>query len=170
MAKCQTTPDGILLNLHANEVAVLRFLGRELRRLLENGDPDQGILKPFYPAQQRESDPESVGGDLDMAMDIELLTHRLHRIESVQDELLGACDEEGLVDVFDETHVDIWLAYLTDLRLLVATVIGITPEDPDPMDEDPEQWTMEEEIYGFLSMLQEGLLHAIQGDIYDEKA
>jgi hypothetical protein len=143
-------------------VDVLRFLGRELHRLLEFGDPEQGVLKPFHPRQQRGADPECVPTELDRDMDDALMQHRLERIGEVQETLLKDA-EEGLDELFTEARLDIWLAYLADLRLLVSAVIGITPENPDPIDADPAEWTMEEEMYVFLSALQEGLIVAVQG-------
>lgn len=165
MATCKRTRKGIRIKLEAHEVDVLKFLGRELRRLLEFGDPEQGVLKPFHPVQQRGADPESVSTELDGAMDAELMRRRMERIGEVQKTLLEAAEEErGLNEVFSEARLDTWLAYLADLRLLVSAVVGITPENPDPIDDDPAEWTMEEEMYVFLSALQEGLVYAIQGD------
>jgi|GEM_PF-1069150 len=169
MATCARTDDGIELTLTPNEVDLLRFLGGELRRLLEHGDPDQGILKPFHPRQQRRDDPEAVNTDLDHAMEAELLLHRLERISGVQDELLSEVEaeerEEALRVVLSEARADIWLAYLADLRLLLGAVLGITPENPDPMDEDPEEWTLEMRMYVFLSALQEGMIDALSGSL-----
>lgn len=165
MARCARTPEGIRLRLEPQEVELLRFLGRELRRLLEYGDPDHGVLKPFHPRQQRGADPENASTGLDEAMDEELMRLRLERIGEVRRELLRDVEEgEGLDAVFSEARLDTWLAYLADLRLLVSTVIGICPEEPDPIDPDPREWTMEEEMYVFLSALQEGLIEAVQGE------
>jgi hypothetical protein len=149
--------------LEAHEVNVMRFLGRELRRLLEYGDPEQGVLKPFHPMQQRGADPECVPSELDQDMDMELMRCRLDRIDAIQEHLLRVEEEEAALEqVLSETDLDNWLAYLTDLRLLVSAVIGITPENPDPLDPDPDEWTMEQEMYVFLSALQEGLLGALE--------
>jgi hypothetical protein len=71
--------------------------------------------------------------------------------------------DEGLDVVLEQTRCDVWLAYLADLRLLLAEVIGITRENPDPfMDGEPEDWTLEMQMYHFLSVLQEWMLDAIQ--------
>lgn len=165
MAQCTRTPNGIQLRLEPQEVELLRFLGRELRRLLEHGDPDHGALRPFQPRQQRGADPENAATELDEAMDAELMRLRLERIEEVRERLLREVGEdEELEEVFSEAELDVWLAYLADLRLLVSAVIGITPEDPDPIDPDPREWTMEEEMYIFLSALQEGVLDSLQGE------
>jgi hypothetical protein len=132
--------------------------------LLENGDPEQGILKPFFPSLQRRDDPEAVVNELDEAMDADLLQHRLERIRSVEEELLADCRDGRLDALLTAERMDIWLSYLADLRLLVSTVIGITPENPDPMDPDPDEWTMEQSIYAFLSALQEGMVGVLFGE------
>ena len=164
MASCRKTRNGIELTLVSNEVDLLRFLGGELRRLLEHGDPDQGILKPFHPQQQRRDDPEAVSTELDGSMDAELLLHRLKRIEEVQEELLREAEEDqGLRVVLTQARADTWLAYLADLRLLLSAVIGITPEEPDPIGEDEEEWTIEMRMYVFLSAMQEWMIDALDG-------
>lgn len=160
MASCHKTEEGLHLCLEANEVDLIRFLGKELRRLMENGDPSQSSLRSFYPSQQRKRDPESVPTDVEGEMDLELMKLRLRRIESIQNSLLNRQDPAANLDVtLDATQTDIWLAYLADLRLLLSAVIGITPENPDPfMGTDHEDWTMEMKMYEFLSVLQEWLL------------
>ena len=101
-------------------------------------------------------------GDLEVPMEAELLLHRLERIERIQKELVGQSDDQPLDLYLDETQSDIWLAYLADLRLLLAEVIGITQGNPDPFtEEDPEEWTMEMQMYHFLSVLQEWILDAV---------
>ncbi len=164
MAKCKATRNGIRLILSDGEVDVIRFLGRELTRLLENGDPEQGILKPFFPSLQRKDDPMSVSNELDEAMDTDLMRHRLERIQVVEEELLADCREGALDAILTEERLDSWLSFLTDLRLLVSTVIGISPGNPEPMDPDPEEWTMEEKIYEFLTALQEGMVGVVLGE------
>lgn len=164
MATCRKTRQGIDVTLSAHEVDLIRFLGGELRRLLEHGDPEQGILKPFHPQQQRRDDPEAAATELDASMDAELMLHRLRRIEEVQEELLrDATEDEGLRVSLTEARADIWLAYLADLRLLLSAVIGITPEEPDPIGDDEDEWTMEMRMYVFLSALQEWLIQALNG-------
>ena len=160
MASCHKTEEGLHLCLEANEVDLIRFLGKELRRLMEHGDPAQASLRSFYPSQQRKRDPESVATDLEGEMDKELMRLRVRRIESIQNILLNREDLDAELDVtLDETQTDIWLAYLADLRLLLSAVIGITPENPDPfMGTDREDWTLEMKMYEFLSVLQEWLL------------
>jgi len=162
MARCTSSKNGIHLELEANEADLLRFTGRELRRLLKNGNQGGQKLTAFSPTRQRENDEMAVVGDLEVPMEAELLLHRLERIERIQKELVGQSDDQPLDLYLDETQSDIWLAYLADLRLLLAEVIGITQGNPDPFtEEDPEEWTMEMQMYHFLSVLQEWILDAV---------
>lgn len=163
MARCSKHSEGICLELEPNEADLLRFMGRELCRLLENTREQGQQLKAFSPNLQRKQDEQAVAGDLEAPMEAELLFHRLKRIETVQTELLDGSDAgKKLSVVLDETRSDVWLAYLADLRLLLAEVIGIAPGKPDPfLEEDQEEWTLEMKMYQFLSVLQEWILDAM---------
>jgi hypothetical protein len=166
MFRCVKTAEGLRIDLGANEVNLFLFLGRELRRLLEKGDPDQAMLKPFHPGKQRADDPHAVRAEMDAGMDADLMQYRLARIETIQKELLPA-ETKGkrLRLVLDETRTDLWLAYLADMRLLVGTVIGFSVEDPMPYPEDdPDQWTQEIHMYHFLSYVQEEILEMVMGE------
>ncbi|MCC5850817.1 MAG: DUF2017 family protein [Verrucomicrobia bacterium] len=166
MAWCRRHPDGLLLHLVSNEVELLRFLTRELRRLLENGDFSQPAMHGFSPAQQRKNDPAAAAGELDEAMDEELLLYRLERVEQVSLDFMDPQKhlEEGLTLQLDIPKADTWLAWLTDLRLLLGAVLGMSPENPDPIDfEDPGEWSLEERMYVFLSELQEMMLVKMGG-------
>lgn len=163
MARCKKHSEGLQLELEANEADLLRFMGRELGRLLENGRQNGQQVTAFSPLRQREQDEHAVTGDLESPLEADLFAHRLQRIESVQEELMeGSVPGRRLKVILDEIRCDIWLAYLTDVRLLLAEVIGITPEDPDPFDDDPEDWTLEMRMYQFLSVLQEWILDAME--------
>ncbi len=166
MASCRKSSEGIQLTLEANEVDLIHFLGRELRRLVENGDPRHQSLRPFLPSLQRQRDPESVISGLEKDMDDALMRSRLDRIEEVQGELLHRdADTDVLQVTLNENEADTWLAYLADLRLLLSAVVGITPENPDPFTEqDEEGWTIEMKMYEFLSVLQEWILCAVMED------
>ncbi len=157
MERCTRTPKGILFTLAQEEVELLCFLNRELSRLLEDGDPQQGILKPFHPLQKQGDDPEAVSHDLEESINADLLIYRLNRIQEIQKELLPPDHQEGdLSLLLDDALLDMWLGYLNDVRLLLAAVIGITEEHPNPPeDQDPEEWTIDQQLYMFLTGLQD---------------
>lgn len=120
----------------------------------------------FSPAQQRKNDPAAAAGELDEAMDEELLLYRLERVEQVSLDFMDPQKhlEEGLTLQLDIPKADTWLAWLTDLRLLLGAVLGMSPENPDPIDfEDPGEWSLEERMYVFLSELQEMMLVKMGG-------
>ena len=164
MARCRSSRKGVHLELEPNETDLMRFMGKELRRLLEKGKEDEtGVpLQSFSPTLQLEHDLEAEPCSLMGEMEQELILHRLNRIEETQADLLGG-NEEGRVELLlDETRADLWLAYLSDIRLLLAEVIGITPLNPDPFSEsDPDDWTLEMKMYEFLSVLQELILDVV---------
>lgn len=142
-------------------MGLLQFLARELRRLLEHGDTDRPEMTGFSPALQRNNDPDSVQGGLEEEMDREIMLYRLDRLESVEDELIGdeEVGEEGLTLTLSPERADIWLAWITDLRLLLGMVLGLTPDNPQRLDElDPDDWLLEHRMYFFLSELQELML------------
>lgn len=161
MAWCRRHPEGLLLHLHEREVGLLQFLARELRRLLEHADPERPEMSGFSPALQRQADPESVHSGLEEEMDREIMLFRLERLESVEKELIDdeQISEEGLTLTLSPERADIWLAWITDLRLLLGMVLGLTPENPQKLDElDPDEWLLEHRMYFFLSELQELML------------
>jgi hypothetical protein len=166
MASCRKLPEGIQLTLEANEVDLIHFLGKELRRLVENGDPQHQSLRPFLPSLQRQRDSESVVSGLESDMDVALMKARIDRIEGIQKELLHRDHETDVLQVtMDETAADIWLAYLADLRLLLSAVVGISPDNPDPfLEQEEADWTIEMKMYEFLSVLQEWILGAVMGE------
>ena len=161
MAWCRRDSKGLVLHLEEGEVLLLRFLGGELGRLLQDGDFSKSAMHAFSPRQQRQADPNSAPSELDEAMDAELLAFRLERLEAVSAEILGepTPSGKGLTLKLEPARVDTWLGWLTDLRLLLGAVLGLGPENQDPLDEsDPDEWTPEQRMYVFLSGLQDILL------------
>ncbi len=139
----------------------MQFLARELRRLLEHGDPERPEMTGFSPALQRRADPEAVHSGLEEEMDQEIMLYRLERLESVEKELIGDVDvgDEGLTLTLSPERADTWLAWITDLRLLLGMVLGLTPDNPQVLDDlDPDDWLLEHRMYFFLSELQELML------------
>jgi len=68
-------------------------------------------------------------------------------------------DRGGKV-VLDRDEVDAWLGALNDLRLVLATRLGVTEEtDLDPDDDSPHAQALQ--VYGWLGWLQESLLGCI---------
>lgn len=161
MAWCRRHPEGLLLHLHEREAHLLQFLCRELRRLLDNADHSRPEMSGFSPALQRQADPQSVHSGLEEEMDREIILYRLERLESVEKELLNdeIPGEEGLTLTLSPERADTWLAWITDLRLLLGMVLNLTPEHPQKLDEiPPEEWLLEHRMYFFLSELQELML------------
>jgi hypothetical protein len=161
MAWCRKHPEGVLLHLHEREVGLLQFLARELRRLLENADTDRPEMTGFCPALQRKRDPDAVHSGLEEEMDLEIMRFRLERLETVEKELIqdDLVTDDGMTLALSPERADIWLAWITDLRLLLAMVLGLTPDNPEVLDDlDPDDWLLEHRMYFFLSELQELML------------
>jgi hypothetical protein len=60
----------------------------------------------------------------------------------------------------DRDEVDAWLGTLNDLRLVLATRLGVTEQtDLDPAPDDPQAQALL--IYGWLGWLQESLLSCV---------
>ncbi len=165
MAWCRKTVEGVRLHLDVSETRLLAYLGRQLRRMLSSGDPRAAALRAFHPSQQRVRDPEAFASELDAEMDAALMRHRLDRIESMAKEMSDPENPEGLTLVLGPERVDIWLAYLADLRLLLGGVMGISAENGNRIGEgNPEDWSTETRMYVFLSGLQENLLLQVLGE------
>ena len=162
MAVCKKQEDGLALRLHTEEVRLFHYLSRQLSQLLRHGDPDAEALRNFYPSAQRERDPKVADTGLDEAMDAELMLFRSQRIDSVVSQLPPEEDlsEDGWYNFsLGDEAFETWLAFLTDLRLLLGAVLRLDPDSEAVIGEgDPASWSHETRMYVFLSGLQEMML------------
>jgi hypothetical protein len=183
------------------EAALLRDLTGQLVELVEEGVPTQTedpfaaalgigpgvapedpvlarLLPDAYTAPGTAPDPEQVrdGSEFRRYTEVTLRRVKGDRARTVRDELAG--DPREPVDVrLDEAAALGWLTVLTDLRLALATRIGLAteadaealdelahgamsaPDSADPADVDPRVGV--HQVYVWLGYLQESLVRAM---------
>ncbi|MGN6781020.1 MAG: DUF2017 domain-containing protein [Marmoricola sp.] len=180
-----------LATFAAVEGDLLRSLAGQLVELLRNGEAQPGAVDPFEalldfsgpttvpedPVLQRLL-PTAYLDDDDAAADFRRFTERTLRsgkadaaglvIDTLEEAGLPDEPVEGLfVDVeLDEAEALTWLRCLTDMRLALATRLGIEDdEDAEAFDElaEDDPRTAVHAIYQWLGFLQETLVEAVQG-------
>jgi hypothetical protein len=163
---------GQLIELLRNEAAVP---GAEdpLEAMLDFSGPtrapeDPVLLRLFPDAYP---DDDEAASEFRRYTEADLRTSKATSAAAIIDSL----EEAGLADLpEDGTYIDVeldqataltWVRSLTDLRLAVATRLGIEEEDLDRFhrlaEDDPEAWMFQ--IYEWLGWLQESLVHAVSG-------
>ncbi len=163
---------GQLIELLRNEAAVPAPDVDPLEAMLDftgpTTEPDDPVLARLFPSAYR--DDEEAAGEFRRFTEGELRGSKAGNAAAVIDDLEEAglpaeLAEDGLVyDV--ELDVDrsmAWLKSLTDMRLALASRLGIEDGDDDywetlPVD-DPRSHV--HDIYGWLGYLQETLVHAL---------
>ena len=138
---------GFRLQLPVEEREVLRGLPRQLRDLLQTGDPS--LERLFPPAYDNAADDDEY---------VELVRSDL--LEGKL-EALGIVEQTVDAEHLDETQLHAWLGALESLRLVLGTRLDVSEatyaEDLDP--HDPSAPALA--LYGYLSWLQEQAVEAL---------
>ncbi len=130
--------------------------------------PDDPVLARLFPAAYR--DDEEAAGEFRRFTETELRTGKAASAAAVIDALEeaglpGEVDESGLViDVeLDAAEAVTWMKAITDMRLALATRLGVEDDDDDFWeslpDDDPRVHV--HDIYDWLAFLQETLVLAV---------
>jgi hypothetical protein len=130
--------------------------------------PDDPVLARLFPAAYR--DDEEAAGEFRRFTETELRTGKAATAAAVIDTLEeaglpGEVEESGLViDVELGTGEAVtWMKALTDMRLALATRLGVEEDDEEFWeslpDDDPRVHV--HEFYDWLAFLQESLVHAV---------
>ena len=130
--------------------------------------PDDPVLARLFPVAYR--DDEEAAGEFRRFTETELRTGKAASAGAVIDALEEAglpseVDEIGLmIDVeLDTDEAVTWMKAITDMRLALATRLGVEDDDEEFWeslpDEDPRVHV--HDIYDWLAFLQETLVHAV---------
>jgi Domain of unknown function (DUF2017) len=143
---------GVELRLGNEERALLTGLAAELRALLDGEPDDPSLRRLFPPAYDDESDER---GYRELTGD-SLLDGRRDAL----DVLSRTADQEQLT----AEEADAWLRALNDLRLVLGTRLDVQEDTfaEEPNLNDPRGQALA--VYGYLSWLQEQLVHALSPD------
>ncbi|HEX3907798.1 MAG TPA: DUF2017 domain-containing protein [Mycobacteriales bacterium] len=187
MASVRRKGDAIRVELKPEEAALLRVLVGEVLRLLDPGPAETGadpleeltgmssqpVESPTDPALQRLL-PDAYAEDDVAAREFRRLTDsdlrgaKREALQHIVDSLAtGQPTRSGASRfVLDQASAAAWLPALTDVRLVVASRLGIEEDiDLERMAVDPDTARFDEiALYDWLSYLQEALVHAVAGD------
>lgn len=161
-----------LVELLRNEAAAPSSAGDPLEALLDftgpTTAPDDPVLARLFPDAYRGDD--EAAGEFRRFTEGALRDGKARAAATVIDTLEDAGlpaepgDEELMIDVeLDREAAEVWMRALTDLRLALATRLGVEEGDEDYWydlpDEDPRGQA--HRIYEWLGFLQETLVHAV---------
>lgn len=177
------TRRGYQCRLDREYAAVVRSFAREAQRLLDAapppapaGDADDELTAMVGIAGEaapRSDDPVLARLFPDAYDDPEAATEYrryayadLHAEKRARlERLCVTLAEQAPHIVLDDEDAQVWLAALNDLRLMLATRLGVTEDNHGELlrlpDDDPRRVTYQ--FYGLLSELQESLVEAVAG-------
>jgi len=161
-----------LIELLRNEAAVPSTAVDPFEALLDftgpTTAPDDPVLARLFPAAYREDD--DAAGEFRRYTETDLRTGKADNAGA----LIDALEEAGLPGELDESglFIDVelspgeamgWLKSFTDMRLALATRLGIEDDDEDYWDSlpDDDPRTHVHDIYDWLGFLQETLVRAL---------
>jgi Domain of unknown function (DUF2017) len=163
-----------LIELLRNEAAVPTTEIDPFEALLDFSGPttapEDPVLARLFPAAYRED--EEAAGEFRRYTETQLRSGKAASAGTVIDVLEEAglppqLDEDGLtIDVeLDHGQALAWMKTITDMRLALATRLGIEEGDEEVWDELPDEdpRTHVHDIYDWLAYLQETLVRALGG-------
>jgi hypothetical protein len=144
------------------EIDLLRLIVGQLAEMLDETDAD-ALASSTDPAILRLL-PDAYSDDPEAAAEFRrftgagLLEQKVRNARAVRGTLNGLADPVVTV-VLDAAAVASWLRTLTDLRLTLAARLNIAPDGAMQTDDDQARYLAD--IYGWLGMVQESLVYAI---------
>ena len=163
-----------LVELLRNEAAVPSSATDPLEALLDftgpTTEPDDPVLARLFPTAY--PDDEEAAGEFRRFTEGALRDGKARNAAAIIDQLEEAglppeLEEDGLwIDVeLDATQVNAWMRSFTDIRLALATRLGVEEGDEDYWrslpDDDPR--THVHDIYEWVGYLQETLVASVSG-------
>jgi hypothetical protein len=163
-----------LIELLRNEAAVPATAIDPFEALLDftgpTTAPEDPVLARLFPAAYREDD--DAAGEFRRYTETDLRSGKAANAGLVIDVLEEAglpselADDGLFIDVeLDEAQAVSWLKAFTDMRLALATRLGVEDDDEDYWDSlpDDDPRTHVHDIYDWLGFLQETLVRALSG-------
>ena len=134
------------LHLLELEASILRGLPDQLRALLADPQANRAVIDRLFPASYADPDEEAACREL---LGAGLLEERREMLDAVDLELSAGTPEEGGLRIdLAGPQIDLWLRFLNDVRLVLATDLGLdaAEEDEEPGPEelaDPKRALLE---------------------------
>ena len=161
-----------LVELLRNEMAVPRENSDPLEDLLDfsgpTNEPEDPVLQRLFPTAYQDDD--EAAGEFRRFTEGSLRDGKAHNAAQVIDTLEEAglpaeLAEDGLIIDVELTDDEVmpWMKSFTDMRLALATRLGVEEDDDDYWATVPEEDPRAQvhHIYGWLGFLQETLVEAV---------
>jgi hypothetical protein len=149
--------DHFVVDLGADESAMIRRLTGELRALLTDSEPDDGaraLLARLFPVAHH--DDAQMEAEYQRLMREELVQSKLSAFDIVDQTLSG----DGHVD---EHQLLAMMQSINSIRLVLGTMLGVT-DDPDIAEVTPGlEDSAEYHLYSYMSWLLEWCVRALTG-------
>jgi len=150
------------LHLPPAEARLVKGLPDQLTRLLTMPGENQRVIDRLFPPSYADSKEEAEHRDL---LGGTLLEQRKELLVAVRAALASATsDRHGLHLALDEGAVDLWLRFLNDIRLVLATDLDIQTNLSDvrvpPGHPDAPRYS----LLVYLTALEAALVDSIAGD------
>ena len=149
--------EGFIVDLGADESALVQRLVGELRALLADPDPDEGarrLLARLFPVAH--PDDEEMETEYQRLMRDELVQSKLSAFDIVDETLAG----DGRVG---EGQLLALMQSINSIRLVLGTMLGVT-DDPDADEVTPGlEDSAEYHLYNYMSWLLESCVRALTG-------
>lgn len=149
---------GLVISMDPEEALVLQALPARLREVLDRRDFKDRIVQRLFPCAhrdpQREAEHRKLLGD-------ELLQRKLDGIRAFESTLSSPKVKGRRVEVAVEAgQFDLWLGFVNDMRLLLATELDIDEDFWKQPLEPSDPRAPEMALLHYLSWLEEELLRA----------
>ncbi len=156
MKPFQNEPDGtVVAAIDRDEALLMQSLASQLTALLREGDGmDPAVVRllpdayPDDPAASAEFRRFTAGG---------LVERKLANADTLMTTLSESIETGELR--LDPPQAQAWLRSLTDIRLTLASRLGIESEDQEPSED-----TILQELYDWLGFLQNSLVEAVDAE------
>jgi hypothetical protein len=141
------------------EASILASLPDQLEALLARPESNQRVINRLFPASYEDPEEEALNRKM---LGNSLLQERQETLVAIREQLDGAQKKpDGLELKLDRMSMDLWLRFMNDVRLVIATDLGIhenldeVSEDPD--EEDAPKYALLEYLGGVEAILIEAL-------------
>jgi hypothetical protein len=141
---------GIVLNLSAEECRLLRDLARQLPSVLTSGDADPAVERLL---------PNAYPDDAAAAAEFRTFTRSglVERKLANAGRVAATLPDASGVSALTTSDAQAWLRTLTDLRLVLATRLGIEDDDDEGAPDE-----LLRAVYDWLAFLQDSLLAVLE--------
>jgi hypothetical protein len=140
----------IVLHLSAEECRILRDLARQLPTVLTTGDADPAVERLL---------PNAYPDDAEAAAEFRTFTRSglVERKLTNAGRVAATLPDDSGVSQLSAADAQAWLRTLTDLRLVLATRLGIEEDDDEGAPDE-----LLRAVYDWLAFLQDNLLAVLE--------